>query len=380
MNRIYFKALMLLTIFVSCSSAEIRTKYPVDLYGYIKLDAAYDTARTDNGNYARWVNSESTNKKDSQFNMTANQTRLGFKFSGPAETGNIKISGKIEVDFYGGGGAENKGNIMMRHAYLQMDWLDSDLSLLAGQTSDVVSPLFPNTINLTVGWWAGNYGYRNPQLRLTKGIPVKGGKLLIQGAFVRTIGDANIFGPGDSGEDAGFPAIQARVAYLAANKTTIGISGHWGTEEYDFNNKGEFNDYKTWSANLDLLVPISGKVIMKSELWAGTNMDQYLGGIGQGINTSSTTTINSSGGWLTFSIGPFDKCSYEIGATVDDPDDNNLSNNNDKTSNMSYFANVWYAVTESVKMGVELSNWRTEYNKIEPGDSIRLQYSLVYEF
>ncbi|MHC4061247.1 MAG: hypothetical protein ACYSR6_06515 [Planctomycetota bacterium] len=53
----------------------------IQLYGYVKLDAAYDTSRVDTGNFARWVESETTNKDDDQFNMTANQTKLGLKIA-----------------------------------------------------------------------------------------------------------------------------------------------------------------------------------------------------------------------------------------------------------------------------------------------------------
>ena len=91
----------------------------VQLYGKIKTDASFDTSRTDTGNYARWVEHESTNRDDHQLNITANETRLGLRFNGP-NVGEAKTSGVVEFDFFGGG-AENKATPMMRHAYMQMD-------------------------------------------------------------------------------------------------------------------------------------------------------------------------------------------------------------------------------------------------------------------
>ena len=74
----------------------------IQLYGYLKLDAAYDTSRTDDGNFAKWVERENANRDDDQFNMTANQSRFGLNITGP-DNGVMRTSGRAEVDFYGGG-------------------------------------------------------------------------------------------------------------------------------------------------------------------------------------------------------------------------------------------------------------------------------------
>jgi len=367
----------------SAGKYAIHTKYPVDLYGFIKLDAAYDSSRTNDGNYARWVESENTNKNDEQFNMTARQSRFGLNFNGPDVIGGTQTSGKVEVDFYAGT-TENKNEIMMRHAYVQVDWPDSDFSLLAGQTSDVFSPLVAGTVNYAAGWWVGNPGYRRPQLRLTKGFNIKSdSKLLLQGALARTIGDANTFGPGDTGEDAGYPSVQGRVAYsfplMAEKKTTVGVSGHFGTEEYDTDNTGNSVDYQTWSANLDLTLPIIDKITLKGEAWMGENMDSYLAGIGQGVNTTLLTEIESSGGWAALSIGPFDKLQYNVGAGVDNPEEGDL-NTGDRSKNASIFGNVWYELNDAVRMGLELSHWKTDYKDQSNGESFRVQSSVIYNF
>ncbi|MHC4751100.1 MAG: DcaP family trimeric outer membrane transporter, partial [Planctomycetota bacterium] len=152
------------TVMQQTGAAETQTPKPVwsnldiQLYGYLKLDAAYDTSRTDNGNYAKWVEPENNNKNDDQFNMTANQSRFGMKITGP-ENDLMSTSGRVEADFYGGG-EENKPKLMLRHAYMKLDWPVDRFNIIAGQTSDVISPLFPSTVNYSVGWWTGNIGYR----------------------------------------------------------------------------------------------------------------------------------------------------------------------------------------------------------------------------
>jgi kynurenine formamidase len=258
----------------------------VQLYGKIKADAAVDTSRTDTGNFARWVNHESTNRDDHQMNVTANETRLGLKFNGP-DVGEAKTSGLVEFDFFGGG-AENKSTPMMRHAYMQIDWAKCGLSLLAGQTWDVISPLNPTTLNYSVQWWAGNIGYRRPQIRLTKVCELGGGTVLkLETAVARDIGRTSGFDPGDSGEDSGLPSLQGRASlsfpFLAEKKATFGVSGHYSQEEYDTDAAGHNLNADSWSANLDMDLPILKWLAVKGEMFTGQDLDAYLGGIGQGV-------------------------------------------------------------------------------------------------
>jgi hypothetical protein len=134
-------------------------------YGYIKLDAAYDDSRTNYGNFVLYVPNESGNKNDNEYNMTARQTRLGLDIMAP-DMYDWQAWGRIEFDFYGDGTKhENKGSVLLRHAFVELK--KGNFSLLAGQTSDLISPLNMDTLNYTVGWSVGNIGYRRPQVRGT---------------------------------------------------------------------------------------------------------------------------------------------------------------------------------------------------------------------
>lgn len=356
----------------------------IQLYGYLKLDASYDSSRINNGDYGKWVENESVNDDDDQFNMTANESRIGAILNGP-DDGQIKTSGRVEVDFFGPGDgiAENQGRLMMRHAYIMLDWPDSRFNIIAGQTSDVISPLYPRTVNYSVGWFVGNIGYRRPQIRLTKELGfVDGGFLKLEGAVARTIGRNSLTNT-DSGEDAGFPTFQGR-ASLTFDETTIGLSGHWGEEEYDTAPSGTNKDFNTWSLNLDYSQPICSKVALKAELFTGENLDAYLGGIGQGVITDITKLnyydeIGSKGGWIAASLGPWDKERFNVGVSVDDVDRNDV-NVGDRTLNRCVFGNVYYAVNKQTDVAFELSHWRTKYRGPGDGESMRAQVAMIYKF
>ncbi|HUT30452.1 MAG TPA: hypothetical protein VMX13_11730 [Sedimentisphaerales bacterium] len=356
----------------------------IQLYGYIKLDAAYDTSRVDTGDYARWVESESDNEDDDQFNMTARETRLGALISGP-EDDELKTSGRVEIDFYEGG-AENKPRVMMRHAYLNILWPEDRFSILAGQTADVISPLYPSTINYTVGWWAGNIGYRRPQIRLTKDLALSQDvDLKLEGALARTIGISDTFTT-DSGADAGYPGLQGRAAitfpWFGYKPTTLGVSGHVAREEYDTSASGDSKHFDSWSANLDVTQPINEWLTIKGEMFTGENLSAYLGGIGQGVNIDTFKEIGSNGGWIAAALGPWDKWQFNVGLSAEDVDGDDLRgmSGDKRTYNRSIFGNMLYSLNNSTQIGFELSQWRTDYQGQDDGDSVRAQGALIYRF
>ena len=357
----------------------------VQVYGRIKADAAFDTSRLDTGNYARWVNSEGDNHNDHELNITANETRLGLRIKGP-ETDDVKTSGVIEGDFYGGG-AENKPNPMMRHAYMQIDWVKCGLSLLAGQTWDVISPLNPPVLNYSVQWWAGNIGYRRPQVRLTKVCELGGGtSLKLETALARDIGRTSGFDPGDSGEDSGLPSFQGRASltfpFLAGQKATIGVSGHYAPEEYDTDAAGRNINADSWSANLDMDLPLLSWLRLKGEMFTGQDLDAYLGGIGQGVTVTPThlIEIRGTGGWLAASLGPWEAWTLNFGCSGEFIDDGDVTSASARTCNSAIFGNAIYKINSHASVGVEVSRWLTLYKDQADGDSIRVQTSFIYEF
>jgi hypothetical protein len=356
----------------------------IQLYGKIKMDAAYDSGRADSGNFARWVESGDLYRGDGQFNATANETRFGVKITGP-ETENLKISGLAEIDFYGGGG-EASPHPRMRHAYMTFDMPKKKLSILAGQTWDVISPLNPGTLNYTVAWWAGNIGVRRPQVRVTQGFSLNDDtELTLQGALLRNMGDVTGFDPGDSGEDAGIPSVQARASVtfplFGGKKSTFGLSGHFGEEEYDRNADGDHIEVYSWSGNLDAKIPITDWMTLKAEAFTGQNLDSYAGGIGTGINVvgNDVSELKSSGGWLAVSLGPWDQWSFNVGASGEIIT-SGITIDGTRESNSSIFGNVIYTINDHASVGFELSNWHTEYQNATGGNDVRAQTSFIYKF
>ncbi len=357
----------------------------IQLYGFLKADASYDTDRTNPGNYVLYVDSFPANKNDDEFNLTANQTRLGLKITGPDDSA-VKTSGLLEFDFYGNYAEENKAKLQMRHAWLKMDWPQDKFSILAGQMSDTMSPLAPDTLNYTVLWDSGNIGYRRPQVRLTKGFAVsKDTELQVEGSAARTIGRNSTMGSvtSESGEDAGYPTAQGRVSLtfpgIGYKPTTIGFSGHYGREEYDTALTGVNKKFDSWSANIDVTQPINKWLTVKGELFTGLNLNTYLGGIGQGVNTTTNEEIAAKGGWIAASLGSWDSWRFNTGVGIDEAGRDDLSSGS-RTLNRSIFGNVLYSVSKNAEVGVEVSHWRTAYKNADDMDDLRVQTSFIQKF
>ena len=366
----------------------------VQLYGFARFDGSYDTNPIYPGNYAFWALPKNGRNNDAEWDLTAGATRIGLNLSGP-DTERMKLTGNIELDFLTGISSENNQAPRLRHGYIKAYWPASDFSILAGQTWDLVSSLIPFVDDPALMWYAGNIGSRHAQVRVTKGFASgNNGRLEVAIAASRTIGEKNGLLQTDTGKDAAFPSIQGRVAFseplIVKNQpATIALSGHYGQEEWDTNSTGGYKTLDSWSCNLELSMPLSEKVLFAGEYFTGTNLDDYLGGIGQGGNNAMQADpreIRAQGGWgaLRYTINP--ETSVSLGAGIDDPNDNDLPAkdsgliNPSRTRNQTIFANVITKLTPNFILGLQLSDWKTDYKNAPGSDALRAQTSLTYKF
>lgn len=357
-----------------------------EVYGFVRLDASYDSGRITPGNIALYVPSEGTVNNDGEWNITGNATRLGVNLCGP-NTDNMKIGGNVEFDFLSGA-TENASNPRLRHGYLKAIWPASDFNIIAGQTWDLTGSLIPFVDDPAIMWDAGNIGGRHPQLRLTKEFNSgEKSKVEIAGAVARTIGESNVINNAtypDPGKNASIPTVQGRVALttplvVSDKPATIAVSGHYGQEEWDTAASGTRKTLDTWSCVLELSLPLSQQLQFAGELFTGENLDDYWGGIGQGVNKTTLRSIGSHGGWAALRYKASPDTMVSIGAGMDDPDDNDLWSGA-RSLNETQFISVSHTLAPHFILGGQLSRWRTEYIDATEGDAIRAQSSLTYTF
>lgn len=363
----------------------------VKLYGYVKLDGSYDQNQTSHGNFVMWVNPQYDGRNDEQFNMTANQTRLGINLTGNGYS-NVKVGGKIEFDLYGGVSgatvAENKALLMLRHAYFTVQ--SGNTKLLAGQSWDLVSPLNPSTLNYPVLWGCGNFGYRRAQISLWQTVPAgEQTTVTMAGGVFRTIGSnltptfslaaGEASDGSDDGTDAGIPSVQGyfdvQHKFASGGKLRAGVTGMWGQLKAE-TNIGNSETYTNWCAVGHLQVDLAAGFGFAGEASTGQNLGSYLGGI---LNSSTVDGVSTVMAWGSAWIKASPKVKLAAGYGFDDPKDDDIGSGA-RSHNSCIFGNVTYALVPMASVGFEVSNWQTKYKDSDSAKNLRGQTSFTLNF
>lgn len=146
--------------------AIVEKEWDVSLFGFIRTDYIFDSRKTfsvreDQLNLYPLDIALDANGKDlnavNQSNFLSLTSRLGVKVKGPSVWG-AKMSGTIEGDFYGNTEA-SIGLFRLRHAYVNMDW--SKTSLTMGQTwyPTFIPEVFPGVANFNTGIMFNPFGW-----------------------------------------------------------------------------------------------------------------------------------------------------------------------------------------------------------------------------
>ncbi len=354
-------------------------------YGILWGNSVYSTQRTSPGSYTMFVQSASV-QDEGEFLIDGRNTRLGTDISGPQIDwfGGMQTGGKIEVDFQNSVlSTENKATILLRHAYVETK--NDEYRLLIGQTWDVISPLNPGMLLYSIGWDAGNIGYRRAQIRGDRFLAFSDTSLVT----LQTSINQQVFEDSSSnnkGEPSNWPIVEGRVGWTIGQRgkdcrpIIVGVSGHIGEEEFDIVGDRQNNRRRTWSGNVDLRVPITQRLGVQGECFVGENLGAFLGGIGQGIDLTTLDPIRSAGGWFEVWYDWTPRFHSHVGYSVDNPDNNDVVTAGEKTYNQFYYGNLVYDLTPNCLMGIEVSSWKTLYVDELPGDSVRSEFVVKYSF
>ncbi|MCL2622756.1 MAG: hypothetical protein FWD31_03725 [Planctomycetaceae bacterium] len=384
-------------------------------YGFINVSTSYETQRTVMGDFVLYSRSPDLDGGGhSGFHIDPKSSRLGMKIHGPDVPWHchcVKTSALFEIDFQGNNfaGTRNRGAVMMRRAFV--DFTCDDTRLLVGQEWDVISPLVPQSLNYVPGSNTGNIGYRRAQVRLERTRKWnRDFSTIWQIALCDNVPNDYLTDTRVNIANSGWPMLQGRFAttfghnpFADCAPCTIGISGHVGelTHDYTTSNIGR-RRHETWSANLDVEVPLTARLQLTSELYTGTNLSPLLAGIGQGVDLYSpgpngTFVFNprsaeAYGGWVNLNFKMTKKFQVNAGYCVERMR-NTLAGNFDGTArdkNQMLFFNGIYNWTDQFLTGLEVSQWRTDWHRLNsathvvsdlaPGKTTRIDFLTRYSF
>lgn len=149
------------------STAPAAKEWDISFNGFVRTDYIFDSrksamAREDHLNLYPLDKSLDANGKDvnavGQSNFLSVTSRLAVKVKGPDVWG-AKINGTLEGDFFGNIEGTSIGMLRLRHAYVNMDW--SKTSLTMGQTwyPTFIPECFPGVANFSTGILFNPFGW-----------------------------------------------------------------------------------------------------------------------------------------------------------------------------------------------------------------------------
>jgi hypothetical protein len=370
--------------------AGMRTKKEafVTLYGFLRMDVYYNTARSDNVIIPFRViaeNGVAASTNDNQFAMDPRLTRIGFDFNF-GKVMDADATGKLETDFanFPTGSSESRHTPRIRLAYMQIE--TTGWWLRVGQDWDVASPLFPMVNNETLMWNAGNPGDRRPQVRWFR----KGKSLTLDmalglaGAVNNLDLDAGappFTSTERDGFDSGWPNYEIRIAWTSAGerKVIVGLWGFIGGIETDTSFGGE-TDFLSWMGGLDFTVPIGAKIIVRGEVWFAQAAGDIRANAGQTINTATGEEIDGVGGWAELRFLQNERWNWHVGGTIDDPDENVPVTAAAIERNFAIYAGVIRHFTKSFRTGFDVIYWETLYGDGSLGNMVRFDLYAQFDF
>lgn len=296
----------------------------------------------------------------------------------------LAVRGQIEADFQNGG-SESRQTPRMRHAFVEVS--NGTVAVLAGQTWDVVAPLWPAANNDGLMWNAGNLGDRRPQVRVTVSPRVGSATLSMAASAGMTSAvdqkDLDDNGVPD-GMDAAIPSVQGRVGVAGSRSGKpyqLGAWGHWATERVGDGTPGE-TDFTSWAVGGDVRAPLLPQVAILGEAWMGENLSDIRGGIGQGVNPASGDEIASKGGWAEIQVAATSRLLFALGGSIDDPEDTGPDGvgAGGRTQNRTAYGVLRYRPVPYVQWAIEYVNWKTTYRDAADGTDNRLDLHTTLNF
>jgi hypothetical protein len=361
-------------------------------YGYLQADIIYETNPSTRTDYILFANQQ-THGDRPQFGIDAKSSRLGMIATGPKACflgQQWETAGQVEINFQGQFQYYNKPGVLFRRGFIEMK--NSRWRFLGGQEWDVISPLNPGTLNYAAGFLVGNLNYRRPQFRVERTFDHSCN--FMSKAQFSVNQSTRIDGSKSTSDDvveydSKWPVLEGRYSWTigqrkgkCARPVVVGISGHVGQENYDFDfavNPVYNVDRLTWSGNFDVVIPITSKLAFRSEFFAGENLSLFFGGINQGINPNTGDTIRSIGGWLELEYKWNSRWRSYCGWSIDDPINQDLSPGM-RARNQSIYVNALYNITKDFEIGMEVNQWQTAYLGAPTPELTRLQWMARYKF
>ncbi len=392
----------------------VRPGFRARLYGFARADMDVDSRKMFAGPHLPfWVLSpddpRAQDRDDGDFTLHPRLTRLGLDTEAPpvALLNDARLSGKLEVDFFNmlpdrnSGTSNSRQFLRIRQAYVALDW--QHVHVLAGQTWDLISPLYPAANFDVVMWNAGNTGDRRPQFRVVWDPWFNKGRIIASVAA----GSPSAVDSQDLDadqvvdvEESRRPTLQARVAlnqpsWIEGQTWELGVWGHDAAYRIDqaaaIAGQREFGSH---AFGIDLRLPVGRRLLVQGEGWRGKTLADIRGGVGQNVNVITGQEIHAQGGWAEALYAFTDWYTLGVGFTIDDPEDSEVTPfvvragetqnaaliRTGRTLNRSYYVVNRFPLGSGLLLGIDWMLFHTTFRGIAPGSNNRWNAWIQHNF
>ena len=377
------------------TSVRLRGKGTLRLYGFAREDWSMATRRFQEIQFPQWVlpqdsayhsaNSKDPITVDDNFNydLFAKVTRLGAEYfhkpDGLLEGG--RAWARVEVDFLNNQSdtsdptnQPSRPLLRLRLAHLGIG--KGDWDLVMGQDWDLFSPLIPTVMQGTQMAYAGNTGDRRPSAYVSYDHDFgEGIRIQVQNgiSLANAIDIADYNSDGQRGNsDYGLPGYQTRLGIVVPTEVDkqplmIGISAVMAdTHEAVGQGKRQALTFPQRGIAGDLRLPLNEYMVFQGEAYTGYDLNEWRGGVGQGINLEEGKVIQAAGGWWEIVTRTCEYHRFAVGMGVDKANGGDVPLHG-RTRNLVSWARNEFMPGSGIVFGCEYFLWSTQYNGYEPG-------------
>ena len=336
-------------------------KNKLQLFGFFKLDAAYQDGGVNGLTFPRYATAG-----DGNLYLSTTHTRFGFKYAGTPLSNGMNVAAVLEWDFFDTA-SPNQMKLRFRQGYFTL--AKKSHSLLFGQAWDLFSPLGPTTL-MTNGylWQTGNLGFRHAQMRYTYSAP--------RFDLAVSLSDPATAG----GWAASMPVLQGRLGIKlgANNKYQLGLSGIYGRENASATALAFKNKVDIAGLGLDWNLALCKRLSLKGEYAMGGNLGYVSSRAAQftDIARQEFTAKKVSAFWSELLLVQ-GKWNGWLGYAFENLSDEDQLTAKELKKTDTLLAGIQFAAGSGVSFGLEFTHFISDYFQSTKAKTNQVMFSAI---
>ncbi len=343
------------------SKVEAGEKFPLKISGLVLMNSYYYVGHTGG------VDLPMVSVPGADFHSgggTFRNTQLAFLFNSPKAVWGAQVSGKLQLDLFGGTLNTQNQLARIRTANVSLDWASRSLTFAIDKP--IFSPRDPDSLSqLGVPAFAnsGNLWLWQPQLRYEERVKFTDSTGLNARIGVYQTNETLAAVPANTRISPSRPALQGHFEFFHATHSGRRIEFAPGFHLSRSLVAGA--GVKSYAASVDWLVPLAPRLDWIGFAFTGQDLTGLgIAGIHQAFNLvpGSVLPVHNRGGWTQLSLHVANNVDLNLIGGMEDDRNRDLPANG-IARNLSYAANLRFHLAPNLVLGPEILQIRTNYRQ-----------------